>query len=248
MTEPGGYDDTTYTYSVSGADRGVFAVDGTTGLLSFKTGHEPDFEYQNSYSITVHARSGEGARRLTTTLDMTVEVVDGEDAGAVALSQRQRQVGIVVHATASDDDGGVTVTRWVWELSDVVSVNERGIPPDECRDDPATPGIDVVRGWTPIMGGAGSGRLESDHVGPLSFRGSWAIHLLERKKGPTHRPAIGLNRKKGCTYGRAGGGRRRCGGGLPLCVAVKRPQRDPGSGLEQPQRLLLCLRLFRRFG
>ena len=149
---PGGYDDTTYTYSVSGADRGVLAINGTTGLLSFKAGHEPDFEDQNSYSITVHARSGEGARRLTATLDVTVEVVDGEDAGAMVLSQRQPQVGIVVHATASDDDGGVTVTRWVWELSDVVTVSERGAPSAECRDDPATPGIDVVRGWTPISG------------------------------------------------------------------------------------------------
>ena len=152
VTGPGGYDDTTYTYSVSGADRGVFAIDRTTGMLSFKAGHEPDFEEQNSYSITVEARSGEGARRLTATLDVTVEVVDGEDAGAVVLSQRQPQVGIVVHATASDDDGGVTVNRWVWELSDVVTVNERGIPSAECRDDPATPGIDVVGGWTPISG------------------------------------------------------------------------------------------------
>ena len=49
-------------------------------------------------------------------------------------------------------DGGVTVTRWVWELSDVVTVNERGIPSAECMDDPSTPGIDVVRGWTPISG------------------------------------------------------------------------------------------------
>ena len=152
VTGPGGYDDTTYTYSVSGADRGVFAIDRTTGILSFKAGHEPDFEEQNSYSITAEARSGEGARRLTATLDVTVEVADGEDAGAVVLSQRQPQVGIVVHATASDDDGGVTVNRWVWELSDVVTVSERGAPSAECRDDPATPGIDVVRGWTPISG------------------------------------------------------------------------------------------------
>ena len=152
VTGPGGYDDTAYTYSLSGADRGDFAIDGTTGVLSFRAGHEPDFEEQTSYSITVVARSGEGARRLSASLDVTVEVVDAEDAGAVALSQRQPQVGIVVHATASDDDGGVTVTRWVWELSDVVTVSERGTPSAECRDDPGTPGIDVVGGWTPISG------------------------------------------------------------------------------------------------
>ena len=155
VTGPGGYDDTAYTYSLSGADRGHFAIDSATGVLSFRAGHEPDYEEQTSYSITVVARSGEGPRRLSATLDVTVEVVDAEDAGAVELSQRQPQVGIVVHATASDDDGGVTVTRWVWELSDEVTVNERGIPSAECRDDPSTPGIDVVRGWTPI-GGASS--------------------------------------------------------------------------------------------
>ena len=98
------------------------------------------------------AHSGEGARRLSTTLDVTIEVVDGEDPGAVVLSQRQPEVGIAVHATASDDDGGVTIKRWMWELSDEVAVNDRGAPSAECRDDPDTPGIDAVGGWKRIAG------------------------------------------------------------------------------------------------
>ena len=151
VTGPEGYDDTTYTSSVSGADHRFFAFDNA-GTLSFRTGHEPDFEDQSSYSITVVARSGEGSRRLSTTLDVTIEVVDGEDAGAVVLSQRQPEVGIAIHATASDDDGGVTIKRWVWELSDEVTVNDRGAPSAECRDDPDTPGIDPVDGWTMIAG------------------------------------------------------------------------------------------------
>ena len=81
----------------------------SSGKLGFKPGHEPDFEDQSSYSITVVAHSGEGARRLSATLDVIIEVVDGEDAGAVVLSQRQPEVGIAIHATASDDDGGVTI-------------------------------------------------------------------------------------------------------------------------------------------
>ena len=56
------------------------------------------------------------ARRLSASLDVIIEVVDGEDAGAVVLSQRQPEVGIAVHATASDDDGGVTIRKWVWEV------------------------------------------------------------------------------------------------------------------------------------
>ena len=151
VTGPEGYDDTTYTYSVSGADHRFFAFDNA-GTLSFRTGHEPDFEDQSSYSITIVAHSGEGSRRLSTTLDVTIEVVDGEDAGAVVLSQRQPEVGIAIHATASDDDGGVTIKRWVWELSDEVTVNDRGAPSAECRDDPDTPGIDPVDGWTMIAG------------------------------------------------------------------------------------------------
>ena len=153
VTGPDGYDDTTYTYSVLGADLDVLAFD--SGILNFRRGHEPDFEDQSSYSITVVAHSGEGSRRLLAALDVTIEVVDGEDAGAVVLSQRQPEVGIAVHATASDNDGGVTIRRWMWELSEEVTVSARGTPSAECRDDPGTPGIDVVGGWTPI-GGASS--------------------------------------------------------------------------------------------
>ena len=140
---PDGYDDTTYTYRVSGADSDD--LEFKAGVLSFRTGHEPDFEDQSSYSITIEARSGEGDRRLTATLDVTIEVVDGEDAGTMVLSQRQPQVGIAVNATANDDDGGVTIKRWRWERSSEVTVNGRGIPFFECRDDP-----DI--GWGTIAG------------------------------------------------------------------------------------------------
>ena len=53
------YDDTAYAYSVSGPDSHVLAFD-VTGILSFRAGHEPDYEERSSYSITVLARSGEG--------------------------------------------------------------------------------------------------------------------------------------------------------------------------------------------
>ena len=146
-----GYDDTIYTYSVSGPDSDHLAFNDA-GVLSFREDHEPDFEDRSSYSITVEARSGEGDRRLTSTLDVTIEVVDGEDPGGVVLSQRQPQVGIAIHAVAGDEDGGVIIRRWRWERSDEVTVNDRGIPSAECEDDPGTPGIDGVGGWTAISG------------------------------------------------------------------------------------------------
>ncbi len=137
---PEGYSPT-ITYSVSGADSDDFSFDG--GVLAFKPGHEPDFEDRSSYSITLVAHSGEGARRLSATLDVIIEVVDGEDMGVVVLSQRQPEVGIAIQAVVSDDDGGVTIRRWIWELSDLVTV-ARGAPSAECVDDPATTGIPGV--------------------------------------------------------------------------------------------------------
>ena len=152
VTGPEGYDDTTYTYSVSGADGDDFDIEN--GILTFKTGREPDFEDQSSYSITVVAHSGEGARRLSASLDVIIEVVDGDDVGAVVLSQRQPEVGIAIQAMASDEDGGVTIRKWEWQLSEEVTVSDRGAPSAECRDDPDTPGIAAVResGWTAIAG------------------------------------------------------------------------------------------------
>ena len=135
VTGPDGYDDTTYEYSVSGIDSDDFTFDNS-GKLTFEAGHEPDFEDQSSYSITIVAHSGEGARRLSATLDVVVEVVDGEDKGAVVLSQRQPEVGIAIQAVVSDDDGGVTVRKWVW------AVVRRGYRLQEassqCRDETGT--------------------------------------------------------------------------------------------------------------
>ena len=138
-----------FSYSVTGDDREVLAFD-SDDVLRFKPDHKPDFEDQSTYSITVVAHSGEGFRRRSSTLDVTIEVVDTEDVGEVSLSQRQPQVGIDVHATASDPDGGVSINRWEW--SSLTIVDDTGTPPAECRDDPNTPSIGVVGGWTPIDG------------------------------------------------------------------------------------------------
>ena len=156
---PVGYDPSDYRYSVSGPD-GDYLAFSDTRVLSFREGHEPDFEDRSSYSITIEAHSGEGERSMTATLDVTIEVLDGEDAGAVILSQRQPEVGIEVHATASDDDGGVTIKRWRWELSDPVAVNNRAIPLFECKNLPDDETWNEISGassavYTPTVSDAG---------------------------------------------------------------------------------------------
>ena len=122
-------DATIVPHRVTGDDSEVLEFD-TSNKLVFSEDHEPDFEGQNSYSITITARS----RGRSTSLDVTIEVVDGEDDGSVALSQRQPQVGREVSAIPSDPDGGVSIRRWEWERSEI-AVDE-GTPSKECRDDP----------------------------------------------------------------------------------------------------------------
>ncbi len=137
----------TFTYSVTGDDREVFTfANGVRSVLTFKTDHEPDFEEQRSYSITITARSG----GRSTSLDVTIEVVDTEDPGEVDLSQRQPQVGREVYAALNDPDGGVRIDRWMWERSAEVTVDEEGIRSAECRADPDDPNVLVVGGWTTI--------------------------------------------------------------------------------------------------
>ena len=139
-----GYDDTRYSYRVTGADRSLFDVDDT-GTLSFRAGREPDYEKKRSHSITIQASSGEGARSLTATLDVTIGVVNTHDVGKVSLSQRQPQVGIEIVATVSDPDGGVVITRWVWERTE----DDGLAPSSRCGDT----GVDAD--WT-LIGGASS--------------------------------------------------------------------------------------------
>ena len=141
-------DDVTVPHRVTGDDEEFLGFDRLTNILGFKADHKPDYEEKSSYSITVVARS----RARSTSLDVTIEVVDTEDKGEVTLSQRQPQVGIDISATASDPDGGVSIKRWEWERSSEITVDEDGTPSAECLDDPDTPGIEVVDGWTPLDG------------------------------------------------------------------------------------------------
>ena len=127
--------DTARAYSVTGDDSDVFAI-SREGILSFTEEHDPDFEEKSSYSISVVARSGTGFRRRSTTLDVTVNVGNGQDAGEVFLSQREPQVGVEVYATVSDPDGGAAARSWVWQRSDEITEDEDGTPLARVRRGP----------------------------------------------------------------------------------------------------------------
>ncbi len=116
-------DDVTVIYGVEGADKKYFNISNDAGVLTINqkdpegdgtTDYTPNYEAKSSYSITITATSGADDNRRTTKVNVTVNVLDGEDRGKVTLSQREPQVGQTVIATLTDPDGGITVTKWEW--------------------------------------------------------------------------------------------------------------------------------------
>ena len=119
------------TLTVDGADAKYFnitnggvlsideTVDGTT------TDYQPNYEDKSSYSIAIVATSGAEDRTRRARLDVTVHVIDAEDAGTVTLNAREPQVGRTVVATLTDSDGGVTLSRWTWATSETALTDDQ---------------------------------------------------------------------------------------------------------------------------
>ncbi len=143
-TDNDGTKDGAVEYTLEGADAKYFKVGGSDGLLApaatgddGKTVLTADFEDKSSYSVVIVA-STTGAADATNdpgdpdrgtkygSLDVTIKVIDGEDAGVVMLSAREPQEGRAVLATLDDDDGGETAIMWKWFRSGV-------IPDDDTR-------------------------------------------------------------------------------------------------------------------
>ena len=105
-------DDDALTWSLSGADADAFAWAGTglTRSLALKT--PPDFEQQASYTVTVAVSDAEP---LSATVTTTVSVSNVDEAGTVALTSTQPQVGTPLTATLSDPDGSITGAAWQWQ-------------------------------------------------------------------------------------------------------------------------------------
>ena len=54
-------------------------------------------------------------------------------------------MGYEIHATASDLDGGVTITRWVWERSDEITSDDSGALGCWARSLPVDPLLTQMR-------------------------------------------------------------------------------------------------------
>ena len=101
-------DGDTVTYSLSGTDASLFAIDANTGEVTFNS--PPDYETQSSFDITVTASDGTNAtdQAVTVTLNNLNDNSPVFTSGASA-SFDENATGVVYTAAATDADGD-TVT------------------------------------------------------------------------------------------------------------------------------------------
>ena len=112
----------TQAFSLSGEDASKLSIDAENGALTFAA--SPNFEApgsadgDNVYEVTVKA-SDTSTPPKSTSVDVTVEVTNVEEAGMVTLSASQPRIGVAIRVTSlTDIDGSVTGVTWQWERAD----------------------------------------------------------------------------------------------------------------------------------
>ena len=115
-----GDDNDTLTYSLGGTDAASFGIVPETGQL--QTSAALDFEAKASYSVTVSVHDGkdaDGNVDTTTddTIEVTINVVNVDEAGKLTLSSTQARVNAALSATLADPDGVSGAAAWTWHRS-----------------------------------------------------------------------------------------------------------------------------------
>ena len=117
--------DTILTWSVDGADKGLFSISNEIGMLGELTFKDaPNYEMpadagsDNVYNVTVVATDdgvdADGENEMTAMRDVVITVTNVEEAGTVTLSAQQPKAGVELTASVTDLDGGVTGVKWQW--------------------------------------------------------------------------------------------------------------------------------------
>ncbi len=100
------------TYSLSGLDENLFAVDRTSGQLTVRG--FPEDQVRTRFFVMVRATDPGG---LFDTVPVTIDVTVGAEAGELVLSSPDVRVGTDLSATLNDPDGSLTVVAWNWSSS-----------------------------------------------------------------------------------------------------------------------------------
>ena len=107
--------DDAVSWDLSGTDATLLTL-GASGVLAFR--EPPDYENpadagtDNVYDMVITASDG----KLSSTVDVSVSVLNVDETGVLGLSHSQPQVGIALSADHSDADGIVSES-WSWQRS-----------------------------------------------------------------------------------------------------------------------------------
>ena len=101
------------TYALAAGDASRFALDATSGELTY-IGAGEDAEATEGYALTAQAADPHGA---STSVEVWITIGNVDEPGAVTLSTSEPQIGQVVSAQLQDPDGAVANERWQWQRS-----------------------------------------------------------------------------------------------------------------------------------
>ena len=101
------------SYALTAGDASRFAVDGTSGALTY-IGAGEDAEVTEGYTLTAQAADPHGA---STSVPVRITIGNVDEPGTVTLSTSEPVIGQVVLATVQDPDGDVADERWQWQHS-----------------------------------------------------------------------------------------------------------------------------------
>ncbi len=100
------------SYSLSGIHASSFDIDSSTGQLIVK---DPlDYETQSVYEVTVRVSDD---RNASDHAYVTITITNVDEAGLVAVSLEQPEVGTALVVSLSDPDGSVSNISWQWARS-----------------------------------------------------------------------------------------------------------------------------------
>ena len=109
----------TLTYALTGSDD--FTVDDS-GRIMVASGASLDYETQAEYTVTVTVHDGKATdgtpdASVDDTIEVTITVLNVDEAGVVALDTDVPQTSSTMMASLSDPDSGVSGVSWAWESS-----------------------------------------------------------------------------------------------------------------------------------
>ena len=107
-------DGDTLTYALSGTDAASFSLDSSTGQITVGMGTMLDHETKDSYSVMVTATDDEMA---TATINVTINVTDVDEPGALTLPSMRPVVGTELTPTLTDPDVDMEEVEWQWSRS-----------------------------------------------------------------------------------------------------------------------------------